>query len=370
MVAFEAPLGIVRQFAPLRWVLRRRFSSAAARYLRERGASSPSRREMRDFLAVTESSEIATAARSLLADENSLSLLTNQPAMLRRGNYAERLAFYVLSRCLHRQSWQERTALLQGLEKVRTPLAGSELTGARGFVLVDGSGWNVVQDAIAEANGCFEAAPNEHVNPGKVSMRTAPAPPSIMTSRLMALARHPALLRFVGDYLGGLPILMRINLLRSDNDELQDGSSQFYHIDPEDFRQVKLFLLVRDVDDDTGPLHLVGARESELIQLGTNYRLANPRLTDVQVDANGGAGAVVRCTGRAGTMVFADTSRCFHMGSRPGAKKRYVAMFQYVTPSASAFPLDGDEISTKYGTLAKNEAGKEALADMLFGVRR
>jgi hypothetical protein len=68
MVAFEAPLGIVRQLAPVRWVLRRRFSSAASRYLRERGASAPSRREMRAFLAVTESPAIATAARGLLAD--------------------------------------------------------------------------------------------------------------------------------------------------------------------------------------------------------------------------------------------------------------------------------------------------------------
>ena len=70
-----------------------------------------------------------------------------------------------------------------------------------------------------------------------------------MKSKIMALATHPSMLRLVGRYLDGLPILYRINLIKSDNAALEDGSSQFHHLDPEEFRQLKVFLLVSDVDD-------------------------------------------------------------------------------------------------------------------------
>jgi hypothetical protein len=346
------------------------FSPAVVGFLARHGGEAPGREELDSYLAATCNAQMEAAARSLLARGAAASRVTDQPRVLRRGNHAERLAFHALSRCLHRRNWNERAELLRGTKKSETPLAGAALDAERGFASIDGSRWRVVEEAIAEAAHCFDTAPRDLVNPRKVSMRTAALPKPIMGSRLMALARHEAVLRFVGDYLGGLPILLRINLLHSENDALQEGSSQFFHIDPEDFRQVKLFLLVRDVDEETGPLHLVPACVSERIQLRTGYRLARPRLSDDQVHAEGDEASVVRCTGSAGTMIFADTSRCFHMGSRPGTKKRYVAMFQYVTPAAPLFPVDAPQVPTKFRHQAEADGGRDAFTDLLFGVRR
>ena len=47
-------------------------------------------------------------------------------------------------------------------------------------------------------------------------------------------------------------------------------------------------------------------------------------------------------TGRAGTVAFADTSRCFHFGSRvsEGAPPRRMMLFQYLTPYAFEFESD------------------------------
>ena len=67
---------------------------------------------------------------------------------------------------------------------------------------------------------------------------------------------------------------------------------------------------------------------------------------------------LVKCVGTAGTMAIGDTSRCFHFGSRPGKRERYVVMIQYITPFAAEFPIDAKSAGSKFSSLAaRNEFG-------------
>ncbi len=86
--------------------------------------------------------------------------------------------------------------------------------------------------------------------------------------------------------------------------------SQKWHRDPDDRKIVKVFIYLNDVDDDTGPFMYVKGS-----QLGGKWRNFYPQIPPTGVYPPEGAveSAVPRediaiCTGKAGTIIFADTS--------------------------------------------------------------
>jgi hypothetical protein len=85
--------------------------------------------------------------------------------------------------------------------------------------------------------------------------------------------------------------------------------------------------------------------------------------------------ALVACTGPSGTLAIGDTSRCFHFGSRPGARRRHVVMLQYLTPFASVFPLDAKVAPSKYADAVRQRAERDGAPAsepdvFLFGLAR
>ncbi|MEM8713268.1 MAG: hypothetical protein AAGG01_20170, partial [Planctomycetota bacterium] len=79
------------------------------------------------------------------------------------------------------------------------------------------------------------------------------------------------LLDCVSDYLGAVPVLRRVAIGYSpgqpeEADEDEWGGSQLFHYDGEDDRQVKLFVLLSDVEDDRhGPLTFLPAAASRRV---------------------------------------------------------------------------------------------------------
>ena len=299
--------------------------------------------------------------------------LCDHQAITARGTAAERLAFQALSRQLWADADAARRRLLESLASAPSPLDGLRVDRTSGILVTRQGAWPPVAAALEEARACFaDARRSGGDNPGKLFMTTAKLPRPL-DSEVMALARHPAVLRLVGAYLGGLPILYRINLLDSANEALQADSSQFFHLDPEDFRQLKIFLLVEDVDAQTGPLHLLSARASDAVRVARGHR--HGRVADEAVMAHAGEGDLVACTGPAGTLAIGDTSRCFHFGSRPGQRRRRVLMLQYLTAFASVFPLQADRCDSKYAAAVRQraEAAGEDVRELdaaLFGLSR
>ena len=156
------------------------------------------------------------------------------------------------------------------------------------------------------------------------------------------LSLRPDLLDAVVSYMGTVPVLRSIQIFYSGTLEEEPTSSQLYHCDADDTRQVKIFVLCSEVGTANGPLTILDAARSATVRRATGYQF-NQRLTDDQVDqVLGGPARPAEVVGGPGTTCLVDTSRCFHYGSRviPGAAPRLVTMIQYLSPHAFVLPGD------------------------------
>jgi len=143
------------------------------------------------------------------------------------------------------------------------------------------------------------------------------------------------------------------------------ASSRLFHCDWADTSQVKLFIYATDVDESNGPLVLLDARSSQSLRRQIGYRFvgAGYRVPDDVVESRLGVGRESKILGPAGTAVLADTSRCFHYGSRigNGAAPRTLIMMQYLTPSAFELPLRFPEASPWQHLMTASMSRRERL---------
>jgi hypothetical protein len=157
----------------------------------------------------------------------------------------------------------------------------------------------------------------------------------------LKLALSEELIGLATRYLGFTPILSDIILWYSPNIDSELEGSQFFHLDYADVSQVKVFVLITDVDEDSGPTAIVDAKSSQVISMAANYRLSNKdiRIPDETVFSHVKPSDIIRATGRAGSLFIADTSRCLHYGSRKAKKPRAVLLIQYVSPFSFRYSL-------------------------------
>ncbi len=146
---------------------------------------------------------------------------------------------------------------------------------------------------------------------------------------IMDFVVSDGVLQSVMGYLGAVPRLMGVGLYVSPpNDTLK--SSQLFHFDGDDFRQVKCFVNLVDVNEDNGPFTFYDAAASARVErrLGRPWgahRYSDESIADVCRDD-----AAHILTGAPGHGAFVDTARCVHFGSRARRAARAVIMFHYV----------------------------------------
>lgn len=145
----------------------------------------------------------------------------------------------------------------------------------------------------------------------------------------------PLLLGAASAYLRELPVLATVDFWHSRASMGEWQTSQLYHRDLDDSRQMKVFLFVTDVTEDSGPLTVVPAAASDRISRALHYRptSGNFRITDDAIRPLLADGDERPLTGPRGTIVLVDTSRVLHFGSRVSARDRYVVVVQYLTPT-------------------------------------
>lgn len=183
----------------------------------------------------------------------------------------------------------------------------------------------------------------------------------------MRLAQSPLILAPLVQYFGMLPVLFNAFVTRAHNTELLLDSAHRFHLDPEDVISLKVFVHLTDVDEDSGPLHVLRADATQTMLNAVDYR-AVARIDDAQVAERVGWAAVTRFCGPAGTVVVADTCRCLHFGGRPRAARqpvRLMLVFQYLLPTSFLFPVDGDCQHPRH--LPNLEPAGDALWDALIG---
>lgn len=137
------------------------------------------------------------------------------------------------------------------------------------------------------------------------------------------------LLACASDYLGGVPLLRRVAVGHSPGQEEEGAGdwagSQLFHFDGEDDRQIKVFVLLTDVEDERdGPLtFLPAAASTEAVRkLGRrpvgpvgSYMRAGPYSDDAVREVVDPAD-LITMTGKRGRVLLLDTSTTLHQGSR------------------------------------------------------
>lgn len=181
---------------------------------------------------------------------------------------------------------------------------------------------------------------------------------------------HPDIVATISHYFGMLPILENISLIYSPNNVMVDHSSQYYHLDAQDVTSIQLFVYVEEVDETSGPLIFIRAQASERVARRLRYRKIEgyKRLPDESVhpliDV---AEDIRRVTGPSGYVFGFDADRCFHQGSRAGARPRLVVALQYCTPFAFALPFRYT-VGRPFASLAP-ALNSNPLAPYVLGVR-
>ena len=144
-------------------------------------------------------------------------------------------------------------------------------------------------------------------------------------------------LSIISNYLEFVPLLTHISFWYSPNKETIENSSQEYHLDHEDIKQVKGFFLIDDVTDDCGPTIFLNSKNSNKIIKKINYKTNDnsKRINDNLINQDYEKEKII-CSGEKGTLYLLDTSRCFHCGSRKSIKPRKILAFQFITPFSTS----------------------------------
>ena len=167
-------------------------------------------------------------------------------------------------------------------------------------------------------------------------------PPEIRTdSPVTAFAAHPKILDAVNAYFGVVSKLheLDLNITHVISPEEARAGSQRWHRDPEDKKICKVFLYLTDVDETSGPFnYIVGS------QYGGKWRGLFPQRPPAgNYPPDGAVEKIVpkedmrAFTGRAGTIIFCDTSG-LHRGGYATGKERIMLTAGFVTNGCASGP--------------------------------
>lgn len=147
-----------------------------------------------------------------------------------------------------------------------------------------------------------------------------------------ALTRDPVLLSIAARYLGSAPALVGVNLFwsypASVSADQRSYAAQMFHYDLDDFKFLKFFFYLTDVDSESGPHVIVRASHRRKRHSSLVDRLKVRRYSDDEIEKAYGRENVVTITGPAGTG-FAEDTLCIHKGLSPVSRDRLILQIQY-----------------------------------------
>lgn len=163
-----------------------------------------------------------------------------------------------------------------------------------------------------------------------------------LDSPFMRFVLRPEVVGAASKYLGIVPVVNMIDVWYSRSKMTNElRGSQLHHLDWAAQTQVKIFIYATDVPEESGPLVVMEAGASRKLQHQLGYKYES-RVSDAVADKIVGQSPQHIMTGKKGSVIMADTSRCFHYGSRVKDESHYrvVALFQFLPPQAFILPLD------------------------------
>jgi hypothetical protein len=139
---------------------------------------------------------------------------------------------------------------------------------------------------------------------------------------LMAAINGPRILGIVSRYLGCKPTISSLGVRWSFPTAARPAETQLFHRDPDDWRFLKLFVYLTEVDLDSGPhVYVAGSNRTQ------GHIRARP-YSRSELEARFGPESIQAVTGPRGTTFLADTHG-IHMGKPPQGRARLMLQVQY-----------------------------------------
>ena len=215
----------------------------------------------------------------------------------------------------------------------------------QGFLFLQKPGWKEIESAVQCGQDGLKNISKENLFLSKEFISKSLISPQALdlNSPILKLALSPFILESVSQYLGTAPLLhrMEVRYSRFSNNDLY--KSQLYHCDTAERSQVKVFIYCSKIDNECGPLTFINAHDSAKIRKKLKYKFGGEQtyITDQEIESNPYYQGSITACGNIGDVVFIDTGKCFHMGSRILNEKSYrlVILLQYVTISGFEVPL-------------------------------
>jgi hypothetical protein len=139
---------------------------------------------------------------------------------------------------------------------------------------------------------------------------------------VLEIINSPVVLRMAANYIGCKPTISSLGVRWSFPSAEPPESTQKLHRDPDDWRFVKLFIYLTDVDQEAGPhVYALGSHKTAATLKAGFY-------TRAAVESRYGRDNVRAIVGPRGTAFIADTHG-IHMGLPPSFKPRLILQVQY-----------------------------------------
>jgi hypothetical protein len=158
-----------------------------------------------------------------------------------------------------------------------------------------------------------------------------------LNDKFMEFSLSEPVLRIVCGYLEMFSRLVLMDLWYNVSTNGPDVFSQRWHRDPDDRKEVKLFLYLRDVNVGNGPFcYIPGSHNAGRFKrvFPQTIRISNYP-PDGAVENKFSENQRQVCTGKAGTLIFCDTTG-FHKGGHPTTDGRLLFTAVYTTNSGTS----------------------------------
>jgi hypothetical protein len=198
------------------------------------------------------------------------------------------------------QGWSPLKPLLtpDQVESMREYLHGTELVASNGIRFTE------------------ENAPRD------VSMASYPLSAVLCCPHVRELMNNNEILRIAAAYFGCRPTISGLRIDWSCPTQQPLADIQRFHRDYDDWKQIKLFIYLTDVDDDAGPHEFIATSHRD------SGRLRARPYQDQELARTYGADNFVRVKGPRGTCFMVDTWGV-HKGNVPVKRPRLLLQVQY-----------------------------------------
>jgi len=258
-----------------------------------------------------------------------------------------------------------------------TRLAGKDMAQVDALRTWFDEGGYIPADDIRAPMGSIERKPAEELRQS-LNLAYVPRDRVLQAPGLLDIATDASLLRLAREYLGAPPVLIDVSAWRSfagDGAAKQAKDAQLLHYDLDDYRFVKAFVYLTDVDESGGPhVYFPGTNRLETIARAMpaegdpnrdafrQWYFGTLRKSDEEAEQWLGI-APAFLTGEAGSSLLVDTSG-LHRGEPPATHDRVVLQMVYgITPFATwddPFEIDGPR--SLAGETAQRLTGARAYA--------